>query len=64
MTQGLRKTLLVTIAALLGVIVGIVAALLTHFGGGQMAEVIRDGGVGFAAATTFVLVVLAYLGAV
>lgn len=36
MNQTLRKALLVTIAAPSGLIVGIAAALLTHFGGGHI----------------------------
>lgn len=58
----LRKALLATIAVLLGVIVGITAALLTHFGGGHITAVIRDGGIGFAAATGFVLLIMSHLG--
>ncbi|MBF6358259.1 hypothetical protein IU449_27560 [Nocardia higoensis] len=61
MNQTLRKALLVTIAALLGIIIGITAALLTHFGGGHVTEAIRDGGIGFAAATGFVLLILTHL---
>ncbi|WP_109529275.1 MULTISPECIES: hypothetical protein [Nocardia] len=63
MNQKLRKALLITIAGLLGVIIGITAALLTHFEGGHITAVIRDGGIGFAAATTFLLLVLTHLDA-
>lgn len=63
MNQTLRKALLVTVATLIGLIVGIIAALLTHFGGGHITAAIRDGGIGFATATSFVLLVMAYFGA-
>ncbi|WP_109524652.1 hypothetical protein [Nocardia aurea] len=63
MNQPLRKALLVTIAALIGVIVGIAAALLTYLGGEPLTEVIRDGGLGFAATTAFVLLIVDHLGA-
>ncbi|APE33813.1 hypothetical protein BOX37_07330 [Nocardia mangyaensis] len=59
----LRKALMIAIALLLGIIVGIVNGLLTHFGGGPITETIRDGGIGFAGTSAFVLVVMACLGA-
>ncbi|MBF6297521.1 hypothetical protein IU459_08185 [Nocardia amamiensis] len=63
MHPTLRKTLLIAIALLLGIISGIVNALLTHFGGGHITDAIRDGGIGFTGTTAFGLVVMAYLGA-
>ncbi|MET7772519.1 hypothetical protein [Nocardia sp. NPDC005366] len=63
MNQTPHKALLATIAALIGLVIGIIAALLTHFGGGHITAVIRDGGIGFATAASFVLLVMAYLGA-
>ncbi|WP_316575670.1 hypothetical protein [Nocardia canadensis] len=63
MNQMQRKALLVTIAGLIGFIVGIIAALLAHFGGEHITVAIRDGGIGFATASSFVLLVMAYLGA-
>ncbi|MEU2041701.1 hypothetical protein [Nocardia niwae] len=62
MDAMLFKTLLVTIAALIGVIVAIVTGLLTRADGGHIAAAIRGGGIGFAATTTFVLVVMTHLG--
>ncbi|BDU03161.1 MULTISPECIES: hypothetical protein [Nocardia] len=62
MHPTLRKTLLITIALLLGIITGMVNALLTHFGGGHVTDTIRDGGIGFTGTTAFVLVVMAYIG--
>lgn len=63
MNQMLRKALLTTIAILCGVIIAIVAGLLTYVGGGQITDAICDGGIGFAGTTTFVLVMMASLGA-
>ncbi|MFD6106719.1 hypothetical protein ACFWFQ_29120 [Nocardia salmonicida] len=63
MHPTLRKSLLVTIALLLGIIIGIVNALLTHLGSGDIPTAIRDGGIGFTGTTAFVLVVLVSLGA-
>ncbi|MEU2106419.1 hypothetical protein ACWEPH_26770 [Nocardia beijingensis] len=63
MHPTLRKTLLIAIALLLGIIIGLVNALLTHFGGGRITDTIRDGGIGFTGTTAFVMVVMAYLGA-
>ena len=63
MQPTLRKVLLTTIAALVGIIVAIIAGVLTRIRGGHITDAIRDGGVSFAAATTFLLVVMSYLDA-
>ncbi|MFC9871719.1 hypothetical protein [Nocardia salmonicida] len=62
MNPTLRKALFTAIALLIGVIVGIGNGLLTHFGGAPVVTTIRDGAIGFAAASAFVFVVLAKLG--
>jgi len=61
MNSTLRKTLLVTIATLIVVINGTGAALLTHLGGGHITAVVRDGAIGFAATTAFILLVMTHL---
>ncbi|MBP2189950.1 hypothetical protein [Nocardia goodfellowii] len=62
MSELTARALLITIAILSGIIVGIVAWLLAVARGEHQAAAIREGGIGFAGGTGFVLVLLNYLG--
>lgn len=55
------KLLVIAIAVLLGVVVGIVAALLTKVQGAHIARAIRDGGVGFVGTVTLTMILLDHL---
>ncbi|MEU7765031.1 hypothetical protein AB0B25_07905 [Nocardia sp. NPDC049190] len=58
----ITKSLLITIAVLLGIISGILTALLAHSRGAHPAAAIRDGGVGFAGTVGLTILLLDHLG--
>ncbi|WP_406266581.1 hypothetical protein OH799_20530 [Nocardia sp. NBC_00881] len=59
----LTKILLITISVLLGIIIGIITALLAHARGAHPAAAIRDGGVGFAGTVGLTILLLSHLDA-
>lgn len=56
------KALLLTIAILLGIIVGMTTAWLVSARGAHITIAIRDGGVGFAGTVTLGVLLLSHLG--
>ncbi|MGW4330341.1 hypothetical protein ACWEKR_31180 [Nocardia sp. NPDC004573] len=60
MSQSVR-VLLMLIAALFGLIVGIIAGILTVVDGGSLSSAVVHGGTGCAGASVFALTVIAFL---
>ncbi|WP_228003221.1 hypothetical protein [Nocardia australiensis] len=60
MSQSVR-VLLMLIATLFGVIVGIIAGILTVVDGGSLASAVVTGAAGSAGASVFALTVIAFL---
>lgn len=60
--SGLVKTLLVLVAVLSGIIVALIAGILTSTGGEELSSAIVSGGVGFAGSVSLVLLIEKSLG--
>jgi hypothetical protein len=56
------KLLWLTVAILLGIIFGMITALLAAARGAHITLAIRDGGVGFASTVTVTVLLFAHLG--
>lgn len=52
------KALMLTIAALIALLTGITAALLTHADGASLPATITVGGVGFASTLTLIMLII------
>lgn len=56
------KTLLITLAMLAGVIVGLLAGILSHLAGNPLPIAIRDGGSAFGVAVTLIVLIMGAVG--
>lgn len=58
------KSLLVSVAILVGIVVGLGAGILARAAGKSTAAAIRDGGIAFGGTVTLMIVILTALGLV